>query len=69
MQIHSSKTGTTVHAWHSGSKQYKITLPIELIVPDLFFLSQSDSLNSLSTSVCLADLYWITNERKTNFPN
>lgn len=54
---------------YSGIKPYKIMLPIEVIVPDLFLPSQYASFDSLSTSVYLAHLYWITNERKTNFPN
>lgn len=52
---------------YSGVRQFKIMLPIDVIVPDLFIPVQYFSFDSLSTLVCLADLSWITNERRNRF--
>lgn len=46
-----------------GIKQYKIMLPVEVIVPDWFFPVQYFSFDSLCTLLCFADLNWITNEK------
>lgn len=52
---------------YSGIRQDKIMLPVEVIAPDLFFPVQNFSFDSFSTVLSLADLNWVTDERRNIF--